>query len=299
MPAKLRNYKAKRDFRRTPEPKGRARRSTAAGRFVVQEHDATPPALGPAARARRRARVLGGPERHPADAQGEPQGGARRGPPARLHRLRGRDPGGQLRRRHGDDLGHAAPTRPRSGSRRRSSSPSTASGCTAATRCSRPAEPKDWMIHRMDPPADPDAGADARARRADARASLGDAARATRSAGLRGQVGRRSARSPTPSPVACGSRAATCNDVTAAVSGAAPPQPRARLARRDARRRDRRLRRARAGRASSALQPRMHLTRRSGRSGAARRRCPCTYVLFDLLWLDGRSLIDAALRGAP
>ena len=41
MPAKLGNYRAKRDFRRTPEPKGRARRSAAAGRFVVQEHDAT------------------------------------------------------------------------------------------------------------------------------------------------------------------------------------------------------------------------------------------------------------------
>ncbi len=41
MPAKLGNYKAKRDFKRTPEPKGRARKSTAAGRFVVQEHDAT------------------------------------------------------------------------------------------------------------------------------------------------------------------------------------------------------------------------------------------------------------------
>jgi bifunctional non-homologous end joining protein LigD len=41
MPTKLRNYKAKRDFRRTPEPKGRSRKSAAAGRFVVQEHDAT------------------------------------------------------------------------------------------------------------------------------------------------------------------------------------------------------------------------------------------------------------------
>jgi bifunctional non-homologous end joining protein LigD len=41
MPAKLGNYRAKRDFRRTPEPKGRARKSAPAGRFVVQEHDAT------------------------------------------------------------------------------------------------------------------------------------------------------------------------------------------------------------------------------------------------------------------
>ncbi|MGH2979474.1 MAG: DNA ligase D [Solirubrobacterales bacterium] len=41
MPAKLGTYRAKRDFRRTPEPQGRKRASAAAGRFVVQEHDAT------------------------------------------------------------------------------------------------------------------------------------------------------------------------------------------------------------------------------------------------------------------
>jgi bifunctional non-homologous end joining protein LigD len=41
MPAKLGTYRAKRDFRHTPEPKGRARKAAPAGRFVVQEHDAT------------------------------------------------------------------------------------------------------------------------------------------------------------------------------------------------------------------------------------------------------------------
>jgi bifunctional non-homologous end joining protein LigD len=41
MPAKLGRYRAKRDFRRTPEPQGRARAPGAAGRFVIQEHDAT------------------------------------------------------------------------------------------------------------------------------------------------------------------------------------------------------------------------------------------------------------------
>lgn len=37
---KLREYRAKRDFKRTPEPAGRRRRPSAAPRFVVQEHQA-------------------------------------------------------------------------------------------------------------------------------------------------------------------------------------------------------------------------------------------------------------------
>jgi len=41
MPAKLSRYKEKRDFRRTPEPAGRRSTDGAAGRFVIQEHDAT------------------------------------------------------------------------------------------------------------------------------------------------------------------------------------------------------------------------------------------------------------------
>ena len=58
-----------------------------------------PPALGPAARARRRARLVGRPEGHPARPEAQPPRGAHRGPPARVHRLRGRDPGGPVRRR--------------------------------------------------------------------------------------------------------------------------------------------------------------------------------------------------------
>ena len=41
MPAKLGRYRAKRDFKQTPEPTGRRRSDKVAGRFVVQEHDAT------------------------------------------------------------------------------------------------------------------------------------------------------------------------------------------------------------------------------------------------------------------
>ena len=43
MPAKgsLDRYRAKRDFRRTSEPRGRRRPAKAAHRFVVQKHDAS------------------------------------------------------------------------------------------------------------------------------------------------------------------------------------------------------------------------------------------------------------------
>lgn len=37
---RLREYRAKRDFKHTPEPAGRRRRSSGAPRFVVQEHHA-------------------------------------------------------------------------------------------------------------------------------------------------------------------------------------------------------------------------------------------------------------------
>ena len=40
MADRLGTYKAKRDFEKTPEPKGAARREKDAARFVVQEHHA-------------------------------------------------------------------------------------------------------------------------------------------------------------------------------------------------------------------------------------------------------------------
>src|SRR5919197_2068171 len=40
MPS-LRDYRAKRNFRRTPEPAGRARAKSKEPRFVIQKHDAT------------------------------------------------------------------------------------------------------------------------------------------------------------------------------------------------------------------------------------------------------------------
>ena len=119
-------------------------------------------------------------------------------------------------------------------------------------------------------------------------AKLGDAARDGSATSASRSSGTASARSPTTSPGASASRAATCNDITAAVPGAAPPRPPARLARRDPRRRDRRLRRA--GQAELRAPPAPHAPdARRGRSGGARRTIPVHYLLFDLLYARRRT----------
>ena len=63
------------------------------------------PALGPAPRARRHARLLGAAARRPGAPGREPARGPDRGPPARLPRVRGRHPEGRVRRRHDEGLG--------------------------------------------------------------------------------------------------------------------------------------------------------------------------------------------------
>ena len=105
---KLKQYRAKRDFATTSEPAGDgAPRTRDRARLAVRRPGAPrdAAALGPAARARRRARVVGDPERDPARSLGEPAGGPHRGPSARVPRLRGRDPEGRVRRRDDEDLG--------------------------------------------------------------------------------------------------------------------------------------------------------------------------------------------------
>ena len=64
-----------------------------------------PAALRPAVRDGRRPGQLGGAAGSDAGPAGPPDGGARRGPPARVRRLRGRDPVGPVRRRRRDRLG--------------------------------------------------------------------------------------------------------------------------------------------------------------------------------------------------
>ena len=130
--------------------------------------------------------------------------------------------------------------------------PATASASRAATRCSRSAgrDPKDWMIHRMDPPADP-----AREPMPDTvvpmLARLGAAARATttRWAFEIKWDGVRAIAHSEPGRLRLHSR--NLNDITPRYPELRAAQPRAEPPPRDPRRRDRRLRRARAGRASA------------------------------------------------
>ena len=102
----LERYREKRNFRATPEPRGRVARGRGEGAALRHpETRGQPPALRLPARAERRAAELGraqGPEPRPAR---QAAGDARRGPSARIRRLRRHDPAAAVRRRHGHGLG--------------------------------------------------------------------------------------------------------------------------------------------------------------------------------------------------
>ena len=211
MADRLRSYRGKRDFAATPEPAG-AEGAGSGGRFVVQEHHARSlhwdlrlehdgvlvswalPRGVPDHPDENRLAVH--TEDHPLEyldfAGRDPRRASTA--PARCaiwdtRHLRGRE----VPRRRGD---------------RR---PSTASACRAATRCSRP-HGKNWMIHRMDPPADratsrcPSSVAPMLAR--------SGSSRATRSATASRSSGTASARSPTATTATCALQSRNCTDFT-------------------------------------------------------------------------------------
>ena len=148
---------------------------------------------------------------------------------------------------------------------------------------------KDWMIHRMDPPDDP--GREPMPERlVPMLAQPGELPADDDGLGVRDQVGRR-ARHRLLGAGAAALREPQPQRHHAALSRAAQAQPRAELAQRGPRRRGRRLRRRRPAelrRAAAAHAPR--LARRRSRRLA--KEAPVTYVIFDLLWLDGHSLMD-------
>ena len=194
-PDKLHTYRAKRDFKRP----GARRRDAARPRTARRgssSRSTTPRACTGTCGSSTTASLASWaiPNGIPPDPR-EPAGGPHRGPPARVPRLPGRDPGRRVRRRDDDGSGTAAPTRSTSGSeqegrghlpRRAAARPLRA---VPDRQRGRAAE-KDWMIHRMDPPADPGAS---RCPSASCRCwrGAGELPRARGGLVVRGQVGRR------------------------------------------------------------------------------------------------------------
>ena len=138
--------------RRRARPRGRPRPGRAAHtlarwplRRPAPPGHAAPLRLPP--RGRWRPRELGRAARTHAGPGRAPHGDARRGPPDRVLRLRGRHPGEAVRRGRRDrlGLGHLGgrgarpPTPPPRSPPANSSSPSTARSCTAGSRSSGPA----------------------------------------------------------------------------------------------------------------------------------------------------------------
>ena len=136
---RLADYRAKRDFAVTAEPSGTDPPPDARPPVRRPASPGQPAPLRPAPRDRRRPRQLGGAEG--ADARpGRPAPRrARRGPPARLLRLRGRDPGRRVRRRrrHRLGLGHVGPRRGRRSAGRRRRRAICTSTCTARSCAGR------------------------------------------------------------------------------------------------------------------------------------------------------------------
>ena len=248
---KLTEYERKRSFEKTPEPRGGKTAKRAEGsRFVVQEHharrlhwdlrlehDGVAGLLGAAERGCRQDpkenRLAVHTEDHPLEylefegeiPKGEYGAGTMRdlGP----RHLRGRE----VPRRRGDP--HL-----RRRARRR-----------ASTRLFQ-TKGNNWMIHRMDPPADPDREPMPEQRQADARHPARPACPATRSWAY--EIKWDGVRAIAYSEAGtCGSRAATCARSPRTTRSCAPWPPSS-ASRGGPRRRGRRLRRRGPARASSS-----------------------------------------------
>ncbi|TMM05239.1 MAG: DNA ligase D [Actinobacteria bacterium] len=238
-----------------------------------------PPALGPAARARRRARLVGGPQRHSGRPQAQPPGGAHRGPPAGVPRVPRRDPQGPVRRGDDDDLG-PRDVRGREVARRRDHPdvPRRAPAGPLRPHPDRQGRERQGLAHPPHGPA-------RRSRRRVPRTSEGWAFE-VKWDGIRAIAYSR------PGTLRLETR--NLREVTAGYP--------------ELRKLNRALSSHRAildgeivafdeqGHPSFArMQQRMHLTSESLIRRRAR-EVPVVYVIFDVLWLDGHSLMDRPLR---
>ena len=146
-------------------------------------------ALGPAAGARRRARLLGAAEGGAAGPEGEPACRPHRGPPAGVPRVRGRDPEGRVRRGEDRDLGPRH-LRGREGPRRRAD-PHLRGRAREGEVRPLPDEGRQLDDPPHGPAADPEREPMPRAPEADARHPLDPPAARRGGLGVRDQVGRR------------------------------------------------------------------------------------------------------------
>ena len=179
---------------------------------------------------------------------------------------------------------------------------STASACSgryALFPIDKGEDPKNWMIHRMDPPADPDARADAGEDRADARPPRARCRADDERWAFEIKWDGVRAIALLASPGRLRFAGRNLQRHHAALSRAARGSTaRSSYAQRGPRRRDRRLRRRRPAelrRAAAADAPRPP----RARCGGCRASAPVAYMIFDLLWLDGHSLMELPYARAP
>ena len=166
----------------------------------------------------------------PEDPERQPQGDPRRGSPALLPRLRGRDPAGQLRRRCRSASGITASTTAEKSGRRADRRLPRRAAAAAATRCfaRRARQGLD------DPPHGPALDAEREEMPEHLRRCSPSPGRCppTRRNGHSRSSGTACARSPTGEPGRLRIESRNVNDVTAALPRAAPARPRSAHARR-------------------------------------------------------------------
>ena len=106
------------------------------------------------------------------------------------------------------------------------------------------------------------------------------------------------ARSPTRTPGELRLESRNLNDITDTYPELARLNRALELAQRDPRRRDRRLRRRRAAELRGAAAAHARRLQGTGANGWPK-STPVTYMIFDLLWLDGHSLMELPYSRAP
>ena len=166
----------------------------------------------------------------------------------------------------------------------------------AATSCSA-RDGKNWMIHRMDPPRGPGPRADAASGSSRCSRAPATLPARRRRLGVRDQVGRRARDRLRRRRPAAAARAATATTSRRATPSCASSA--AALGAHEAVLDGEIVAFDDDGRPSFERLQRAHARDlRARRCAGSRRATPVAYVIFDLLWLDGHSLLRAALRAS-